>query len=233
MLKTIGVIGAMPEEVNLVAGAIQEKKTEEYAGVAYHIGKRAGKKLVVCCGGMGKVNAASTAQVLITKFGVDALFFCGIAGNMSTEIGIGDVVVSREVCHHDADDRMMSQSAPYTALYTANPLLVDAAKQGCALTGTRCLVGRIATGDQFVGDKETKKAIQQRCQPDCVEMEGAAVAQVAMRNGVPFVVIRAMSDNCEDSVESLGAEAFDVSEYVKTSSAILLAAVDALEQLEK
>jgi adenosylhomocysteine nucleosidase len=226
--KTIGVIGAMPEEVDLISAAIDGYGSEVYAGVRYHRGSRAGRRLVVCCGGMGKVNAASTTQVLITKFGADAIFFCGVAGNMSREIGIGDVVISREVCHHDADERMMSQSAPHTALYPADPLLRDAAERGCRHTGTRYIAGRIATGDQFVGDAETKRMIAEKCRPDCVEMEGAGVGQVAMRNGIPFVIIRAMSDNAADSIESLGAETFDISAYVRTSSAILLAAIDAL-----
>ncbi len=230
-MNTIGIMGAMPEEVELIVAALQDATTVQYAGVDYHIGCKGGRKLVVCHGGMGKVNAASTSQVLITHFGVDALIFTGIAGNMSTEIGIGDVVISREVLHHDAEDRMMSQSAPFTALYTAHPMLIEAAKAGCALTGVRHIVGRIATGEKFIGDSDTKADILARCKPDCVEMEGAAVGQVAVRNEIPFVVIRAMSDNSDASVEVLGAEEFEISEYVKTSSAIVLAAVDALQEL--
>lgn len=231
-MKTIGIMGAMPEEVDQVVMALQDIDTEEYAGVTYTIGYRGGKKLIVCCAGMGKVNAGSTAQVLISHFKVDGIFFTGVAGNMSCEVGIGDVVIGKELTYHDADHRMLAQSAPGTATYTAHPLFIDAAEQGCRLTGTKYLVGRIATGDQFVGDSETKRRIQQQYHPDCVEMEGAAVAHVCMRNNTPFVVLRAMCDDCEDSIESLGAEEFDVSEYVTTSSAIVIAAIEALETLE-
>lgn len=229
--ENIGILGAMPEEVNQVMMGLEETEVEEYAGVAYHKGRRAGRRLVVCCAGMGKVNAASTTQVLITKFGVDAIIFSGIAGNTSSEISVGDVVIGKEVVHHDAEERMLKQSAPYTASYGADPLLLDAVEQGCRLVGVRYIVGRIATGEQFVGDPDTKRRIIEKCAPDCVEMEGAAVAQVAMRNRIPFVVLRAMSDNSDVSVESLGAEAFDVSEYVTTASAIVVAAVDALKGL--
>lgn len=231
-MKTIGIMGAMPEEVDHILMALKDAKKEKYAGVEYHIGRRSGRKLVVCCAGMGKVNAGSTAQVLITHFGVDAIIFTGVAGNMSTKIGIGDVVIGRELLYHDADHRMLAQSAPGTAIYTAHPLLVDAAEEGCNLTGVHYLVGRIATGDQFVGDAETKNRIQATYHPDCVEMEGAAVGHVAMRNNIPFVVLRAMCDECEESIEALGAEAFDVGEYVTTSSAIVVAAIDALKVLE-
>ena len=229
MMKSLGIMGAMPEEVDLIMNALEEKTVEVYAGVDYHIGKRGHTRLVVCCGGMGKANAASTAQVLITKFGVDGIIFSGIAGNMSSEIGIGDVVVGKELVYHDGEDDMFSQSAPFTAKYAADPLFVDAAVQACRVAGVRFLVGRIATGDQFVGDPAVKRAIQEKCDPACVEMEGAAVGQVAMRNKVPFVVLRAMSDNSDEGIDDLKAEGrFDIGEYVKTASAIVVAAVDAL-----
>ena len=231
-METIGIMGALPEEVDQIVGTLKGAKVEEYAGVTYHSGHRKGKKLIVCCAGMGKVNAASAAQVLITYFGVEAIIFTGIAGNMSREIGIGDVVISKELLYHDADHRMLAQSAPGTTIYTADPLLVDAVQRGCELVGVRYITGRIATGDQFIGDRETKTRIQNDWAPHCVEMEGAAVGHVAMRNHIPFVVLRVMSDNSEDSVETLGAEKFEIAEYVTTSSAVVVAALDALEVLE-
>lgn len=228
-MEKIGILGALPEEVEYVSAALKNPAAEEYAGVLYHTGTYSGKDVVVCCGGMGKANAASTTQVLITKFGVTSIVFSGIAGNTSDQIGIGDVVVGETLCYHDGEDRMLVQSAPGTALYTADPRLVKAAVIGCQKAGARHIVGKIATGDQFVGDPETKQRIQQKCNPDCVEMEGAAIAQIAMRNKVPFVVVRAMSDNSDESVEFLGAERFELDEYVRTASAIVLAMLDALD----
>lgn len=232
-MKIIGILGAMPEEVDLIVGGMSKTHSEEYAGVLYHFGHRAGKSLVVCYGGMGKANAASTTQVLITKFHVDAIIFSGIAGNMSSEIGIGDVVISKTLCYHDAEDRMLAQSAPGTACYTANPALIDAIEQGCRLTNVHYIIGKVATGDQFVGDAKEKKHIKEKHQPDCVEMEGASVAQIAMRNEIPFVVVRTMSDNSDESIEALGAEEFDISSYVETASAIVLAGIDALKQINR
>ena len=69
----------------------------------------------------------------------------------------------------------------------------------CIACGIKAIAGKIATGDTFVGDAETKKAIEEKCHPDCVEMEGAAVSQIAGRNGVPCVILRAMSDNADAS----------------------------------
>ena len=225
-MKTIGIMGAMPEEVVLVVDALAHVKEKSYAGATYYTGERNGKQVVVCCAGIGKANAAAAAQVLITYFGADVIFFSGIAGNMSTEIGIGDVVVSETLCYHDAEDRMLAQSMPGTALYTADSFLIDVACKACEAVGVRHIVGKIATGDQFIGDPELKKDIARRCAPHCVEMEGAAVAQIAMRNHIPFVVVRAMSDNSDEAIESLGAEHFDIAVYVKTSSSIAIAAID-------
>ena len=227
-MDILGIMGAMPEEVEQITRALLEHRTERYAGVDYHIGRRSGKTLVVCCAGMGKVNAASTAQALISHFGVQGIIFSGIGGNMCTEVGIGDVVIGTELVYHDADLRMIAQSAPGTRSYTADPALVNAIQTACDRLEVHNVTGRIATGDQFVGDAETKICIQNQCNPKAVDMEGAAVGHVSMRNSVPFVVLRAMSDNCSDSIESLGAESFDVGEYVTTASAIVVAAVDAL-----
>lgn len=230
MFKTIAILGALSEEVSLIIGALTHVHSEDYAGVTYYMGKRGHQKLVVCCAGMGKANAAATTQVLITRYDAEAIIFSGIAGNMNSEIGIGDVVISRELCYHDAEESMLVQSAPGTALYTADPNLVDAAVQACRLTGVHHIVGRIATGDQFIGDAEVKKGIQATCNPDCVEMEGAAIAQIAMRNHIPFVVIRAMSDNSDISADELRGDAgsFEIGQYAETAAAISVAMIDAL-----
>ena len=235
IMKVIGIMGAMPEEVDTITAALENADVETYAGVYYHTGHRAGKKLVVCCAGMGKVNAASTTQVLITHFGVNAIIFSGIAGNMCSDVSVGDMVIGKELLYHDAEDSMLVQSSPGTALYTSDPLLVRAAEEACRLTGVNYVVGRIATGDQFVGDAALKKGIQDKCSPHCVEMEGAAVAQVCMRNGVPFVVLRAMSDDSEMDIDTIREKEkrkeFNIAEYVTTASSVVVAAVDVLKDL--
>ena len=184
---------------------------------------------MVCCAGMGKANAASTVQVLITRYGVERLIFSGIAGNMTSRIGIGDVVVGQTVFYHDAELDMLAQSAPFLKEYTGDPALVKAALDACAACGVRAIAGRIATGDRFVGDAATKKAIEEACHPDCVEMEGAAVSQVAGRNGVPCVILRAMSDNADESgYDVLVVKKFSITEYVKTATDIVTRMLETL-----
>ena len=218
----IGIMGAMPEEVDQLCARLSGVTKESCAGVEYHLGTLGGKQVVVCCGGMGKANAASTVQVLCTKYNVDKLIFSGIAGNMTSKIGIGDVVVGREVVYHDAEPDMICQSAPFLKEFACDPALVEAALAACAKLGVKAIAGKIATGDQFVGDAATKKAIEEKCHPDCVEMEGAAVSQIAAKNGVPCVILRAMSDNAdEDGHEVLVVKKFSIAEYVATATKIV------------
>ncbi|EJW99690.1 MTA/SAH nucleosidase, partial [gut metagenome] len=150
------------------------------------------------------------------------IIFSGIAGNMSHEIGIGDVVIGSEVVYHDAEDGMIAQSAPFTSIYCGDTTLIDAAMEACSALNVTYLVGRIATGDKFVGDSETKNLIAAMVEPDCVEMEGAAVSQIAAKNNVPCVILRAMSDNAdEDGREVLVVKKFSITEYVKTATQIV------------
>lgn len=100
-------------------------------------------------------------------------------------------------------------------------MLVAAAEQACTDAGVKYIVGKIATGDTFVGDSATKNAIAADCAPDCVEMEGAAVAHVAAKYGVPCVVLRAMSDNAdEEAYDTLVVKEFDITEYCTTAARI-------------
>ena len=118
---------------------------------------------------------------------------------------------------------------PFLKEYTGDPELIAAAEKACADAGVKALVGKIATGDLFVGDSATKAAIEAKCAPDCVEMEGAAVSQIAAKNGVPCVILRAMSDNAdEDGHEVLVVKKFSISEYVATATKIVAAMVESL-----
>ncbi len=217
-----GIMGAMPDEVDQLCAKLTDVTKETYGGVEYHQGRLGDKQVVVCCAGMGKANAAATTQVLITKYGAGRIIFSGIAGNMSTEIGIGDVVIGKTVLYHDAQLDMICQNPPFLTEYTGDPTLIAAAQAACEAQGVKALVGKIATGDMFVGDSETKNAITAKCAPDCVEMEGAAVSQIAAKNDVPCVILRAMSDNADEAGhEVLVVKKFSITEYVATATRIV------------
>ena len=143
----IGIMGAMPDEVDQLCAKLENVTVEPYGGVEYHKGTLAGKQVVVCCAGMGKANAAATTQVLITRFGAEKIIFSGIAGNMTSKIGIGDVVIGKTVLYHDAQLDMICQNPPYLKEYSGDPALIAAAEAACAACGVQSLTGKIATGD--------------------------------------------------------------------------------------
>ena len=229
MEKIIGLMGAMREEIALLCERMTDKGEETVAGVTFYTGLLQGRRVALCCAGIGKVNAACAAQLLIARFGAKALVFSGIAGNMTDKIGVGDVVIGGTLVYHDADREMISDTFPYLKEFAADPVLVAAAEQACTDAGVKYIVGKIATGDTFVGDSATKAAIEAKCAPDCVEMEGAAVSQIAAKNDVPCVILRAMSDNAdEDGHEVLVVKKFSITEYVATATKIVAAMVESL-----
>ena len=213
-MKTIGVIGAMPEEITLLKGKMADVSTEKVAGLEIITGTLHGKNVVLTQSGMGKVAAGAATQLLVTKYGIEAIVFSGIAGNMTSKIGVGDVVLSREVTYHDAEIPMIAQHYPNMDSYFADENLIAAASRACEETNTTYIVGKIATGDKFIGETAQKNAIAAFCDPDCVEMEGAAIAHIACKNDIPFIIIRSMSDNADETArEELVEKHFDISEY--------------------
>ncbi len=217
----IGLMGAMPDEIARLCAHMEQRGEERAAGVTFYTGVLRGRRVVLCCAGMGKVNAACAAQLLVTKFGAGALIFSGIAGNMTDKIGVGDVVIGKTLLYHDAERRMIAESYPHLQEFSGDAKMIAAAEAACRAAGVKYIVGKIATGDDFVGDSATKNAIAAKCAPDCVEMEGAAVAHVAAKNDVPCVVLRAMSDNAdEQAYETLVGKPFDISEYCASAAKI-------------
>lgn len=219
--NTIGLMGAMPDEIAQLNALLTEKHHTRAGGVDFYEGNLANRHVVLCCAGMGKANAAATTQLLITHFGVQALVFSGIAGNMTTKIGVGDVVIGKTLVYHDAERRMIAECYPHLQEFSAAPDLLAAAEQACRLCDVRYLTGKIATGDDFVGDSATKQAITAKCAPDCVEMEGAAVAHIAAKNDIPSVVLRALSDNADEKAfDPLAGKVFDIRAYCTTAAKI-------------
>ncbi len=218
-----GIMGAMPEEVRLLSAALTDPTTRRVAEVDFITGGYGAHRVTVCCAGMGKVNAAAATQILISVFGAQRIVFSGIAGNCSPLLRVGDVAVGCELIHHDIDDLTLENTGLKSELYHADPALVAAAEAACVAQGVHSVTGRIATGEQFICETAVKNDIIQRCAPLCVEMEGAAVAQVAVKNAVPFVVVRAMSDDADEAAfEKLVVKQFDISEYCNTAAAIVL-----------
>lgn len=206
MIK-LGIIGAMELEVETLLAQMENKSAEIVAGSTFYEGQLSGLDVVVVQCGIGKVNAALCVQILCTKFGITHAVNTGIAGSLCAELDIGDLVVSRDAMYHDFD--CVHFGYPYgkvpgmdvvsfPADETMIKLAFDAAN---GIHPGHVTVGRVASGDQFVAEQTLKNKIISNTQALCTEMEGAAIAQTAYRNGIPFVILRAISDKADNSAE--------------------------------
>lgn len=202
----LGIIGAMEQEVETLLGLLENKKAAVRTGSTYYEGKLDGLDVVVVQCGIGKVNAALCVQVLCDCYGVTHVVNTGIAGSLCPELDIGDLVISSDAMYHDVDcvhfGYTMGQMPGMPVGYTADEKLVEYAYAAAeAVNPGHTRIGRVASGDQFVAVKELKEKIISVTGGLCTEMEGAAIAQAAYRNGIPFVIIRAISDKADDSAE--------------------------------
>ncbi len=228
-MRTIGIVGAMEAETAPIKAMMEVISTKQIAGMEFLVGKMSGKSVVLAACRVGKVNAAICTQILIDLYGVDMVIGLGVAGCIDKSLDIGDVVVSGEVFHHDYDTTAfgiapgVNKSLP-DSFFKGDPDLVALALEasGQVLTTHQAMVGRIATGDQFIADNEAKLRIWQLFKAQCVEMEGAAMGQVCMLNQVPFVIVRAMSDKADQ--KSPG----DFERMLKTATANAAAVVGAM-----
>ena len=194
-MKTIGIIAAMDSEMRALADRMENRKEIILGDMPYYTGTLEGVQTVVCCCGVGKVNAAVHTQILIDRFAPDALIQNGVAGSLSQSVKYFDLVVGSELVYHDMQTWVLEQFEPLQTVYSADPKLVELAAKAA---GT-CKIGRIATGDWFVSEAADKERIASQTNALCVEMEGCAVAHTAVLNHVPFVVLRAISDMADGS----------------------------------
>nr|WP_166238349.1 5'-methylthioadenosine/adenosylhomocysteine nucleosidase [Paenibacillus turpanensis] len=201
----IGLIGAMQEEVERFLPEMSQVQEFTKAGTVYYEGQLRGQHVVLCKCGVGKVNAAVCTQVLIDTYGVEQIIFTGVAGALHPELNIGDIVVSTECMQHDMDVTALGFAKgiiPYAevSVFPASQQLVEAALRSSEkLAHVGVKQGRVLSGDQFVADRQLVNALHQELGGVCVEMEGAAVAQVCHVNATPYVVIRSMSDKADGS----------------------------------
>ncbi len=206
-MNRIGIIGAMGFEVEHLREMMRGREETSAAGRTFYAGKIGNRDVVLVCSGIGKVNSAMSAQILIDRFGVDAIINTGIAGG-AKGAKVRDVVISTEAAYHDMELRLVALSPPHLERFAADKVLVQKAQKACEDCGVTCHLGRIATGDQFISDSAQKTDIVSRLDPSAIEMEGGAVAHVCAANGVPFVIIRSISDNADDEAQ-MSYDAFE------------------------
>lgn len=206
MIRKIGIIGAMEEEVEALRAKLEHPEKMTRASMDFYSGVLEGREAVIVRSGIGKVNAGICTQILADVFHVDAVINTGIAGSLAAQIDIGDIVVSTDTVQHDMDATGFGYDLGViprmeTSCFEADKALVEAAVAACreAVPEIKVFTGRIVSGDQFVSDRDTKDRIAKVFGGMCTEMEGAAIAQAAWLNRIPFVIIRAISDKADDS----------------------------------
>jgi len=206
-MTKLGIIGAMTEEIETLVEKLEDRKESRRTGSVFHEGRLEGLEVVIVQCGVGKVNAAMCAQTLCDCYGVTHLVNTGIAGSLSARLDIGDLVVSRDAMYHDMD--AVHFGYPFgrvpgmdvTAFPADETLIRYAYAAAETVNPGHTIIGRVASGDQFVAVKELKEKIIASTQGLCTEMEGAAIAQVAYKNALPFVILRAISDKADDSAQ--------------------------------
>lgn len=206
-MTKLGIIGAMEEEVETLLQWMEDKQETSKAGSRFFDGTLEGLPVTVVQCGVGKVNAALCTQILCDCFGVTHLVNTGIAGSLCADLDIGDLVVSQDAMYHDVDavafGYPMGQVPGMDVIsFPADDELIGYAFAAAeAVNPGHTKIGRVASGDQFVASKEVKQRIIDLTKGLCTEMEGAAIAQTAYRNKLPFVILRAISDKADDSAE--------------------------------
>lgn len=221
--RIIGIMGAMPEEINEIVQLLTDRKEQTHGQRTYYTGNLQGIKTVVVFSRWGKVAAATMATNLILNFGITELLFIGVAGAIHPELSVGDIVVADRLVQHDMDARPLMARHEIPLLgkiwFETDRQLSSVAQQAIAslLNGKlqqnipaeilqefgiqqpKLWCGAIASGDQFFAQQAQRDELHQRL-PEvlCVEMEGAAVAQVCYEYGLPFVVVRTISDGSNE-----------------------------------
>lgn len=204
--KIIGIIGAMEAEVARLKEQMEDVAVQTKASMDFFRGRLKGKDVVVVRSGIGKVNAGICTQILVDEYKVSAVINTGIAGSLRAEIDIGDIVLSTDALQHDVEALAFGYPLGQipqmdTFSFEADARLREIARAACERVNPdiHTHVGRVVSGDQFISSREKKDWITENFEGYCTEMEGAAIAQAAYLNGIPFLIIRAISDKADES----------------------------------
>ena len=209
-MTTYGIIGAMDSEIQMIRGQMDYCRTNPLYGLTFYQGRIGSHDVVLAKCGIGKVNAARCAQILIDRSNPDYLINTGVAGGVGPDLKLGDMVLSTDLVQHDfrmnalgCVDGCQSLDGPkdQPTLFTADEALLTRFERIAQETAGKAAIhrGRIASGDTFVADRETKIKLYETFGALACEMEGGAIAQVAQAAGVPFLVVRAISDLADGS----------------------------------
>lgn len=200
-MKKIGIIAAMQEEYDVIKELMENIKIEKYFNLELTSGEIVNKQIVLVKCGIGKVNAARVTQILIDKFDIEYIVNVGVAGSLNDELEIGDIVIGKNLVQHDFDITPWGHEKGYINKEVGRTLesseeLIEKCKKIITedLKDINVKIGTIATGDIFCTSESLKDEVAKEFGADCIEMEGASIAQVCKLSNTPFIVIRSISD---------------------------------------
>lgn len=213
-----GIIAAMQAEAAPLMENMQEREQKTVSGITFTKGALCGKSVVLAVCGIGKVFAALCAQTMILQFAPQRVINTGVAGSLDAALSIGDLVIADRVVQHDMDTSALGDpvgllSGIDRVFLPGDAALIERLQSAAADSGIPCKVGTVASGDQFVGDEQRKRYIRDTFGAAACEMEGAAIGQVCYVSGVPFAVVRAISDDAN------GGAQMDYPAFVKMAAA--------------
>ena len=218
------ILGAFSEEIESLDNSIEDRKVQTIEGIPFVTGKLKGRQVVLALTGIGKVNAAMTATLLLEHFKPEEVLFTGIAGGINPDLLPGDIVIAEKTVQHDLGRltpegmRYRGMRNPLTGIrnpvsFPADSALLelaeasgkrikpDSIKAGSAARIPKIITGIVVTGDVFVASPSKKNELREKLDADAVEMEGAAVAQICFQHDVPCLVIRSLSDSANEQAE--------------------------------
>ncbi len=204
----IGIIGAMELEVAALKKELSEVACQTVAGMEFFDGQLEQVPVVVVQCGVGKVNAAMCVQILKDRFQVTHVINTGVAGGLNAALDIGDILVSKAALQHDMNVEPLGYAPGQipgidTLAFPADEAMKQAAIASCQKVNQdiHVMEGLVVSGDQFIAEQSVREHLIETFHGDCAEMEGAAIAQAAYLNQLPFVVIRAISDKADHSAQ--------------------------------
>lgn len=215
-MKKIGIIFAMEEELKEFLNIVELKNSYEIFGLTFYECSYNSYDLVLVESGIGKVNSARCTQVLIDNMKVDYIFNAGVAGSVSTNVNIGDIVIADKLVQHDFDLTSFNREKgdiPNVGIYIpCDEYLVRLASE---ISDVNKHIGTIASGDIFITEEKMSKKINTKFNALAVEMEGASIAQVCYLSHIPFLVIRSISDSPNNN------NVIDYEEFMISSSKVV------------
>lgn len=198
----IGIICALKIEVDGLKALMEDSKSTEKAGLEFISGKIFGKDVVLLESGSGKVNAAVGTQIMIDLYSPEVVINSGIAGSLSKDLMVGDIVISTDCVEHDINRTALEEprgqiwfTSEKRVDIPADPEVCKKLAGCCQNLGAHVKTGRIATGDMFITYRRQRDFLAMEFGALCCEMEGAAVGHVCYMNKVPFAILRSISDD--------------------------------------